>query len=152
MDNAAKRILLSSYISMRRIQLVLSLTVMRIHQVLVCIIWRSAARTIIGEQTSCELTLAHRSSLNGFTRVYRSVIVCSNNFLVERVDAPGRRTYQTRRSSHLPIYFQAVEQPPAPKSAPTLRRNQCLVEAVDERHMALGEEKSLGLIGETKSR
>lgn len=38
MKNIAKRIVPSSYISMRRIQLVLSLTVMCIHQVLLCII------------------------------------------------------------------------------------------------------------------
>lgn len=37
------------------------------------------------EQPSRELTLSRRSSLNGFMRVYCSVIVCSNNSLVERV-------------------------------------------------------------------
>lgn len=137
---------------LRRESTVLSLTVMCIHQVLLAY-YRGAAATRFHLRTPANkrswINARCGPSLNGFTRVYRGVIVCSNNSL--RVDAPGRRgrTYQTPAlfaPSHLfPDGWTAtcsVEKRDAILSGRP--KSMLLRDAVnDEKRMALGEEKSL---------
>lgn len=74
-----------------------------------------------------ELTLATGRALM-VSRVFTVALSFVRIIPCESTPSAGG-TYQTRRSSHLPIYFQPVERPPAPSestarfSAPD--RNQC---------------------------
>lgn len=88
-------------------------------------------------------------------RVYCSIIVRSNNSLVERVPffSPSLRLVmhlsQTRRSSHLPIYFQTATC--SEKRAAILDRNQCLVEAPSTKSTWLSADRNLsGLSGKVQ--
>lgn len=111
---------------------------MHIHQVLLAYYRGGAAarchlRTA-GEQTSRWINVCYGSSLNGFTRVYRGVIVCSNNSL--RVDALGRgalikpgalRTFpfiSSRLNSHLLRQKARRGSRRRPKSMPRCRRRR----------------------------
>lgn len=112
----------SSFFAPAGESLVLSLAVIHIHQVLLTY-YRGALQRrdaiYVHRRTNVrELTLAAGRALM-VSRVFTVALSFVRIIPYESTPSAGG-TYQTRRSSHLPIYFQSVERPPAPSESTTL--------------------------------